>query len=78
MVIVETDRLVVRLFVDGDLDARGLVELRATIDPANRASRRVVEKAGFRAVAERVDVHGQPEIVYALANLAPAGAISGS
>lgn len=68
----------VAALVEHAFGVRGLAELCATIDPANGASRRVVEKAGFRAVAERIDRHGQPEIVYALANPAPAAAIPGS
>jgi RimJ/RimL family protein N-acetyltransferase len=55
---------IVAALVEHAVTVRGLTELRATIDPRNAASRRVVEKAGFRAVAERTDQHGQPEILY--------------
>jgi ribosomal-protein-alanine N-acetyltransferase len=57
---------IVAALVEHAFGVRGLPELRATIDPGNAASRRVVEKAGFRAVAERTDQHGQPEILYVL------------
>jgi [ribosomal protein S5]-alanine N-acetyltransferase len=57
---------IVAALVEHAFTVRGLTELRATIDPRNTASRRVVEKAGFRAVAERTDPHGQPEILYVL------------
>jgi [ribosomal protein S5]-alanine N-acetyltransferase len=57
---------IVGALVDHAFRVRGLTELRATIDPGNVASRRVVEKAGFRAVAERTDQFGQAEILYVL------------
>ena len=57
---------IVAALVDHAFGVRGLPELRATIDPRNAASRRVVERAGFRAAAERTDQHGQPEILYVL------------
>ena len=57
---------IVAALVEHAFTVRGLAELRATIDPRNAASRRVVERAGFRAVEERTDPHGQPEILYVL------------
>jgi ribosomal-protein-alanine N-acetyltransferase len=49
------------------LDDRGLDAVYATIHPDNVASRRVVEKAGFVAVRERIDKDGNPDILYRLA-----------
>jgi ribosomal-protein-alanine N-acetyltransferase len=48
------------------LDERGLDAVYATIHPDNTASRRVVEKAGFVAVRERIDKDGNPDILYRL------------
>jgi RimJ/RimL family protein N-acetyltransferase len=57
---------IVAALVEHAFAVRGLPELRATIDPRNAASRRVVERAGFRAAAERTDKYGQPEVLYVL------------
>jgi ribosomal-protein-alanine N-acetyltransferase len=48
------------------LDERGLDAVYATIHPDNLASRRVVEKAGFEFVRERIDKDGNPDILYYL------------
>jgi ribosomal-protein-alanine N-acetyltransferase len=47
-------------------DVRGLDAIYATIHPDNAASRRVVEKAGFEYVRERIDKDGNPDILYRL------------
>lgn len=48
------------------LDERGLDAVYATIHPDNAASRRVVEKAGYTVVRERIDENGDPDILYRL------------
>ena len=42
----------------------GLRRIVATIDPANAASIRVVERWGMKLVEQRLDEHGLPEAVY--------------
>lgn len=49
----------------------GLRRIIATIDPANAASIRIVEKLGFGFVERRTDENGFPENLYAVA--APSG-----
>jgi RimJ/RimL family protein N-acetyltransferase len=48
------------------LHDRGLDAVYATIHPDNAASRRVVEKAGYEYVRERIDPDGNPDILYRL------------
>lgn len=57
---------IVAALVEHAFGVCGLPELRATIDPRNAASRRVVERAGFSAAAERTDKYGQLEVLYVL------------
>jgi RimJ/RimL family protein N-acetyltransferase len=46
------------------LQGRGLAAVYATIHPDNAASRRVIEKAGYVQVRERIDKDGNPDILY--------------
>ncbi len=48
------------------LHERGLAAVYATIHPDNAASRRVIERAGYVAVRERIDKDGNPDILYRL------------
>ena len=42
----------------------GLTRLVATVHPENRASQRVLEKAGFQVRQHRLDRNGVPELVF--------------
>ena len=50
--------------VDHACDTLGLPELGASFDPANRASMRVAEKAGFTFSRRGLDTHGLPTVYF--------------
>ncbi|MEM6484886.1 MAG: GNAT family N-acetyltransferase [Pseudomonadota bacterium] len=55
---------VVRATVAYGAATHGLTKIVATVAPENGASQRVLEKAGFAFVKERVDEHGAREFYY--------------
>lgn len=55
---------VVKATVSYGAGAHGLTKIIATVAPQNKASQRVLEKAGFAFVEERIDEDGASEFYY--------------